>query len=808
MQYDRQITITTGASRRATSWQAQTLLLSELYARLAAPVRSTETRVQYLALKKPQQDELKDVGGFVAGTLSGPRRKAGAVTGRDVLTLDLDQIPPGGTEGILRCLEGLQCGYCVYSTRKHAPESPRLRVLFPLDRTVTADEYEPLARRMAEYIGISLADSTTFEASRLMYWPSACADGEYVYRWVDKPMLSADGLLATYADWHDVTSWPQVPSASQTPVKLAARQGDPEEKPGVVGAFCRTYNILDAIDAFLPGVYEQVDNAPDRYTYTGGSTTGGAVVYDGGKFLFSHHATDPCGGRLVNAFDLVRLHRFSSLDDETKLDTPVNRLPSYQAMQALALQDAKISGMMLDEQWGKAQAAFGPVESGTEDDDGTWRRPPLMDVDGQGKPAKTMKNLRTALEHDPKLKGKLRLNLFSGRVDVTGIMPWHRPGAVKTWGDDDTAQLRIYLEPFFGKMAKNDILDALVACASDQAYHPVRDYLKSLSWDGVSRLDTVFIDYLGAEDCAYVRAVTRKSFTAAVARVMHPGCKYDTMLVLIGDQGRHKSTILSKMGGEWFSDSLRTFGDKDAMETIQGTWVNEVAEMQAMQKAEVNAVKMFLSKTSDYFRASYERFAADRPRQCVLFGTTNSKECLVDPTGNRRFLPVDIDQRPRTKNVFQDLDRERDQLWAEAVVFWSMGEPLHLPPELEEIALAVQETHRSQHPWEGMIEDYLAEEVPADWMKWDMSQRQIYRSGGMKYDGATAPRDRICAAEIWCEVLGRQRGDMRQRDAREINSLLDRMPGWVNVGVEKAGKPYGAQRCFERKVVTDGRLQL
>lgn len=166
-------------------------------------------------------------------------------------------------------------------------------------------------------------------------------------------------------------------------------------------------------------------------------------------------------------------------------------------------------------------------------------------------------------------------------MEASGNPP--RPGVTTT-----RHSCAIYLEPFFGKVAKNDVLDAVAACASDQAYHPVRDYLNALTWDGKPRLDTLLIDYLGAEDCEYTRTVTRKAFTAAVARVMTPGCKYDTMLVLVGTQGRHKSTILAKMGGEWFSDSLRTFGDKDAMETIQGTWINEVAEMQAHGKADVD----------------------------------------------------------------------------------------------------------------------------------------------------------------------------------------------------------------------------
>lgn len=800
---DRRITITTGASRRATQWLPQTMMLSEFYARLSLPERGEETLAEYMALSKGQQDDLKDKGGFVGGTLSGTRRKANAVTGRDLITLDLDNIPAGGTDTVLKRLESLGCGYCVYSTRKHMPAAPRLRIIFPLDRTCTADEYEPLARKMADYIGMELADQTTFEAVRLMYWPSCCKDSQYVYHYEDRPLLAADGLLDTYKDWRDITSWPALPGAAAL-ARPAAKQGDPLAKSGVVGAFCKTYDIEAAMAAFLPGVYTPVDTMPGRFTFTGGSTTGGAVLYDNGKFLYSHHATDPCGGRLVNAFDMVRLHRFGDMDDDAAPGTPVNRLPSYAAMSAAALKDEHVAGLLMDERWDKAKGAFTPVAGPTtEEDDGAWRRPPLMEIDTQGKPIKSMKNLRTLLEHDPQLKGKLRLNLFSGRIDTVGTMPWKRPGTSATWNDDDAAQLRIYLEPFFGKLAKNDILDAVAATASDQAYHPVRDYLNGLSWDGKARLDTLLIDYLGAADTAYTRAVTRKAFTAAVARVMTPGCKYDTMLVLVGGQGRHKSTLLARMGGEWFSDSLRTFGDKDAMETIQGTWIDEVAEMQAMAKAEVDAVKMFLSKTNDYYRAAYGRYTADRPRQCVFFGTTNSKECLTDTTGSRRFWVVDIDQRGRCKNVFRDMAEERDQIWAEAVAYWRIGEPLYLSPELEQEARKIQEEHRARHPWEGIITDYLAQEVPADWMKMDAVQRETFRCGGLRYEGAMEPRRRICAAEIWCEALHRRKGDMTQRDTRIINSLLEKAEGWCGVGVAKAGKPYGAQRCFERKAVTD-----
>lgn len=794
LQNDRQITISAANSRNATRWPLQTLYWSELVERLQVPARGAETLDAYLKLSKRQQDDLKDVGGFVGGIVhNGGRRKVNSIDGRDVLTLDLDHIPAGGTDDVLRLVDGLGCGYCIYSTRKHSPAAPRLRVLLPLDRTVTADEYEPIARKAAELIGIQLCDPTTFQVHRLMYWPSCCSDSQYVYTYGDKPFLSADGMLGLYKDWHDVNAWPRVPGAPDEHKRLAAKQGDPTAKPGVVGAFCRTYNIYSAMDKFLPGVYVPMDNMADRYTYAAGSTTGGAIVYDDGTFLYSHHATDPCGGRLVNAFDLVRLHRFGDQDDAAQPGTPTNRLPSYTEMCKLAVADPNIAALLNKERYQEATKDFAGAAAEAAAD---WMK--LLERNGaNGGFAKTLKNYKIIINNDPNFKGKIRKNLFSDRIDVVGALPWVRATASPLWTDTDTTQLRTYMEPIIGKASKNDIADAVDACAGEHAYHPVRDYLNGLTWDGSPRLDTLFIDYLGAADTPYIRAVTRKSFTAAVARVMTPGIKYDTMAVIIGTQGRYKSTILAKMGGAWFSDSLRNFGTKDSMETIQGTWINEIAEMQAMNNSEIDAVKAFLSKLADYYRAAYGHFAAEHPRQCVFFGTTNTHDCLRDTTGGRRFWPVDIDQQPRKKDVFRDLDGERNQLWAEAVVRWKLGEPLHLPKNLEAEAGVIQEDHRERHPWEGMLEKFISKPIPADWAKWDENHRNMYWSGGVKYEGKLVQRTRVCAQEFWCEYLGKSIGDMQQRHTREINQLLEKMQGWKNVGVRYAGVPYGKQRCFK-----------
>lgn len=213
MNNNREISISTAGSRKATSWSQTEIMWSEFVEKLAVPVVGTETLSEYMSYKKAQQDDLKDVGGFVAGTLAGGRRKADAVTGRDVVTLDIDNVPAGGTDDVLNRVASLGCGYAVYSTRKHCASAPRLRVLVPLDRTATAEEYEPLARKIASLIGMEFCDPSTFEASRLMYFPSCSSDSDYVYTYEDLPFLSVDITLAMYSDWRDASEWAQVPGA-------------------------------------------------------------------------------------------------------------------------------------------------------------------------------------------------------------------------------------------------------------------------------------------------------------------------------------------------------------------------------------------------------------------------------------------------------------------------------------------------------------------------------------------------------------------------------------------------------------------
>lgn len=811
MQYDRLITIAAAGTRRAASWPAQKLLVADLYEKLKIPARSTESMEAYLRLPKAKQDDLKDIGGYIFGELKDGRRKANTVLYRDGVTLDADNIPPGGTDDILRRVAGLQCGYAVYSTRKHRPDAPRLRILLPLDRSATPDEYEPIARRVASIIdpGMKIYDPTTFEASRLMYWPSCCAGSEYIFRYADLPLLSADGILGMYEDWHDWGAWPQVPGAQDTYNRLAKRQQDPEEKTGIVGAWCKVHSIYDAIDNVLPGVYTPTDK-PNRYTYAAGSTTGGAIVYEG-KFLYSHHATDPASGKLCNAFDLCRIHLFGDQDDNAKPGTPIGKMPSYTAMCNFAGHDAQVVDILNAERYKQATTDFSEMMAadGAQAPDGgkpdtQWMRA-LKVSPNSGKYEHTIYNAAVMLDHSPLLKDKIRLNAFSSRIEGVCPLPWAgRKDGTGTfeWTDTDDAGLRNCVEQLLGFHNADTINDALIQTATENTYNPVQDYLQGLQWDGVRRLDTLYQDYFGEADTPYVRAVGRKSLVAAVARAMQPGIKYDEMVVICGPQGTYKSTFVARLGGPWASALMVSFDDPKAVaEVIQGSWIVEIPELSSMSRADTNTVKQMVSQSCDEYRAAYARRPEKHPRQCVFFGTTNDNDYLKDPTGNRRFWPIDCGDRP-AKNVWDDMTPQTvGQLWAEAYLYWQMGEPLVLTAEEERVAEERRQGHTERDDYEGQIAVFLDRPVPRNWMQMDSVAREAFlasQEAGQEKDDNLVHRDRICVLEIGRECLGWRPGwTVKRSESNRVSKILDKMPGWKRSSTMKFGAGYGTQKGWK-----------
>lgn len=796
IKYDGSITIATGKSKKETHWKNKNMLYSALVEKLSTTTRTPETYAEFKKMPKTDRDRIKDVGGFVGGSLKNGRRKAENVANRTLLTLDLDYV----NGDIWSSIELLyDFAVVMYSTHTHAPDNQRLRLVIPLSRPVLPDEYQAIARLVADDLGIDQFDDTTYEPSRLMYWPSTSADGEYIFKVQDLPWLNPDDVLSRYTfGWQDISYWPESSRSRAKITSAIKKQEDPLEKKGIIGAFCRTYSIDEAITEFLSDIYiAGVDET--RYTYAEGSTTGGVVIYED-KFSFSHHGTDPTSGILCNAFDLVRIHKFGSLDEDAKEDTPVNRLPSFSRMGEFASSDKKVMETLGKEQMLKAQEDFDLIAD--ENNDTEWLGG--LTYTEQGKLRSTISNFLSIIENEPLLKSKIAYNEFSNRAVVIGQLPWRSKDNKSDWNDTDDSGLREFIEKYYGISSTAKCADALALSFERHSFHPVKEYFNNLMWDGEERVNTLFIDYLGAEDNLYVRTVTRKILTAAVARVFVPGIKFDNMPVLSGTQGLGKSTIIKKLGREWYSDSLTTVSGKEAYEQLQGVWILEMGEMMATKKADIEATKHFLSKTEDIYRVAYGRRTSRFPRQCIFVGTTNDREFLRDRTGNRRFWPIDVGVTKQRKSVFKDLtDYEIDQVWAEAVELFRAGEQLYLNTEEEKEAQKQQDSHSEESAKAGLIEEYLDRLLPQNWYELGIAEKRNYIQGsdfGETAEG-TLRRDKTCVMEIWVELFNGDPKQLSPMQSREITDILSGLKGWEkSKSSMRFGKVYGTQRAFIRQI--------
>lgn len=316
-----------------------------------------------------------------------------------------------------------------------------------------------------------------------------------------------------------------------------------------------------------------------------------------------------------------------------------------------------------------------------------------------------MTNIYQILTHHADWRGVIGYCEFSYRVMKRRLPPFDVAPAVGEWSDVDTDRVRLWLGQYYGLTAKNtDVLDAVNLVANDNAFHPVRDYLDALRWDGRPRVRGWLGRYCGADTTPYTEAAGTKWLVGAVARVMQPPVKMDCMLILEGEQGLGKSTVFRILGGEWFMDTNFAMGDKDGFQQLQGVWITELAELDSLNKAETTRAKQFLGAMTDRYRPSYARLARDFPRQCVFGGTTNQSVYLRDSTGNRRYWPVEV-HRLR----LAELEADRDQLWAEALHLYKQG--VRWWPDQDELHLfeTQQEARYDADVWEEIIQRWLDE---------------------------------------------------------------------------------------------------
>ena len=814
VKHDRKLLIAIGRSRKASQWQNKEMMWSEFLDKLATTTRTRETVTDYAAMSKADRDTVKDVGGFVGGYLKNGRRNNASVANRCMLCLDADNADPGLMDDLDMTFIN---AYALYSTHSHTPEKMRLRLIIPLVRTVTPDEYAAVARRVADDLNLARFDPTTFEPARLMYWPSTPENGEFVFQYSDAPFLDPDEVLKTYADWRDASLWPTTQPVEERIRHTAGKQEDPMEKRGIIGAFCRAHSITDVLDTLLKDVYHPGMEG-NRYTYVGGSTTGGLVIYDD-KYAYSHHATDPAGGKLCNAFDLVRWHLFTPGGTAPDGALVGDEADSMKLMQEYAAKDEATRRQLAEERRAQAMEEFSDLDADAAsaakkapEENTNWQD--ALDIDKHGKVKDTLGNLALILRNDPRLKD-ISYNIHRSGIDIRRdaegktTLPWTqlKPG----WNESDLGAIQIYLERVYGLYTPSKLKGILLAIAAERSYHPIRDYFDALpAWDGVPRVETLFIDYLGSPDTAYIRAIARKMMVAAVARIYEPGIKFDSVVVLNGPQGMGKSSFFAKLGGKWFSDSLTIsdMKDKAAPEKLQGYWILELGELAGLKKMDVETVKAFITRQDDKFRHSYGYSVEDHPRQCIIVGSTNNGDgFLRDVTGNRRFWPVTC--TTNSPHHPWEVESVVPQLWAEAYMLYRTGEKLFLSPEEEKQASMEQTAALESDVREGMIAEYLGKLLPEDWDRMDLAERRGFLRGDQFTGGnrvGTVQRTTVCAVEVWAECFGKDPSTIKRSDTYDIFGMLMKIGGWEKYGGNKNASLkrgfYGTQRCFVRTVKT------
>lgn len=781
----RDLAIAYGNSRQAKTWTNKTTTFDDLKARLKTPIRTTETVEEYSKMAKSARDAAKDHGGFVGGSLIGGRRKIDTVEKRSMVALDGDRITPE----FLDNYENL-CPYtsALYTTHSSTPDNPRVRLVFPLTRDVAPEEYVAVARYLAQSLNIEYFDECSYQPNQLMYWPSCPSNGTFVYKETDSGWLDPDVILSAHPEWQDPTRLPTSSRESKANTTKQKKVQDPLTKSGVVGLFNRTYYpITKALETFLSDVYEPTTN-PERWRLIESNSMAGVEIKED-KFVYSHHAKDPAYLQLCNAFDIVRIHRFGDLDEKK----------SFSAMCDFAMQQDDVKLAASEERMKDAQSDF--TDAGDENND--WKKK-LKYMSRSTLLQNTVYNLNLILANDPDFQN-FAFNEMANRIQVTGPLPWDRPEGNEFWRDADTAQLKSIIDIRYLPFSSRNYDVSFTKTADDRHFHPIRDYLDSLpEWDGIERVEDLFIRYLLADDTEYVRTVTRKTFAAAVARIYEPGTKFDCVPVLDGDQGIGKSSIVKDLvTSDYYSEtlSLTDMDDKSGAEKLQGFWVVEIGELAGMKKADIEKVKAFLSTSDDKYRPSYGKVVESHPRQCVIIATVNGERgYLRDITGNRRFWIIKCHQKKQRKAWNFD-ENYRAQFWAEAKQIWKAGEKLYLEGDVLEAAEKEQRGAMEADERVGMVEEYLNTPVPANWDDMDLYARKNFLQGsefGNPDHGELHLRNEISNAEIWCECFNKNLPELKSSDSYLIAALMTQVDGWERTNDRKKQAFYGRQRLYRR----------
>lgn len=712
----------------------------------------------------------KECGGYVIGKFRGGLRRTRSLIHREAVTLDADYNARSLPEHLTEM--GVRCAW--HTTWSSAPDNPRYRVVLPLSRPVSAEEYEIVAESLAARCDPEAWDRTSFRPAQFMWRPAAKNRDWYSWGTVDGPPVDVDAILAD----------PQ--TAPRPGLRRKPQKRDPLQIEGVVGAFNRAYPDLDELISVFDLPYVKEGEGVWRYAPSH-STAGMGAVAGFPHVWYSHHATDPACGLACSAFDLVRVHVFGEEDLGTKESTPVNRLPSHKAMEEFAARDMRVRAEL-------AGMAFGEdvdpsLGDGLAAD--MWRLD--LKVDRSGKPLPTVANLDLLLENDVFFK-RLRFDLLKNQIvtETLDPFPWGNPRSEHGLREGDYLNARDYLEREYGlSLPKERVSDLVKMAADSKQFNPLQSRLRSLKWDGVPRLETC-LPALKQDE--YTAFAARVLLLGAVNRALNPGCKSDYSLILYGREGLGKTQWVHAMAMEpRYTAELGDIRNKDTGMKMSGHWIMVADEVHALRQAQFDQLKDFLTQTYDTFRAPYDREVKQHPRSTVVWGTTNEKKFLRQQEGNRRFLMIECGKIPRDK-----MDPGYvEQVWAEAVFLLETGadEDVYLSEEEEDVARARREEFTQEEPLVGLVSDYLNMPVPEDWDMKSTEERRQWVSGDRYLSPGQGLQNVVSSLHVWYEVL-EGRGSIPEKESRAIRAALEQIPGWEPAGVRNTF--YGPQQCFVR----------
>lgn len=805
------------------------------------------------ALPKERQSQRKASHGFFVGTqFQGHTRKKQFARGRQLITLDLDLATP-------RILIALEQGlgelgkyeYAVYSTHSHGGGDIKLRVVIPLGEVISADLFQAVARITAWNIDSKMmaVDHVSFYDTQLMYWPAACSDVEPVFIHHPGPIMPP---LEVISEWcgDDSDRWKDMALLPRSPREAAHhdrkdKAADPLTKRGYIGAINRAFTIGEFIAEYLSDIYKPAD--PGRYTYIPGTLVNGAIVYDNDTKLQSHHGSDPCCDQNVNVFDLGRIHLFGHLDTEKDAGKPAREMPSFKAMVGFCqsipdvvrelresnygdMDDAAIDAALGEGLEASAGLAGVGVAGGGLEPAGDAQKPPdekngldRLDLNQHGIVKANIYNLVLILRNWPTFKGLFGHNelthqnvLRRGLRSVSQKINMPLPPGQSCMGltDIHMGATRLILEsprgdklPGWGlRVSERDLREAVQHVCREGAFHPVRDYLSSLGWDGAPRLELLWINGCHTPDTPYYRQTSRNLLIGAVLRVMEPGCKFDFMPVMQGDEGVLKSTMVETLGGgAWTGRTPGHFDDKQKfVEATVGYWFMESPEITHFRRAsDDDAIKAALSETHDHIRLSYRRDAETFPRQFVMIGTTNLLTFLRDRS--RRIWPIIVPAGQPIDLAW--IAGNRDQLFAEAMVACremraatkAVNLPLYLTGEAKTEFEERQETHIAPSlaaADAGVVEEWLNTPVPLS----------LSRPGAVRDDiGDAFAEEKMvlryvtCGREIFTRAMGGDKNKFTNALSQHVAVVMDKIPGWVRGPQARCGE-YGKQFTYRRIV--------